>query len=115
MLKRRPEAVLDIYNLVLGVFLFVSPWLFAFAHGTAGIDVRASGAAIAAASVAALLTFAEWEESLALVAGLSLAISPYALGFPHTAAMHISMGFGLAVAYFAALELWLIHYRPQAD
>lgn len=34
--RRRPEAVLDIYNLLLGALLFASPWLFAFPHGTAG-------------------------------------------------------------------------------
>ena len=27
---RRREAILDLYNSVLGAFLFISPWLFAF-------------------------------------------------------------------------------------
>jgi ABC-type uncharacterized transport system permease subunit len=115
MLNRRPQAILDIYNLVLGAFMFVSPWLFAFAHSTAGLDARASGAAIAAASIAALLVFAEWEEWLTLVAGLWLVASPYALGFQHTTAMHLSIGIGLAVSYLAALDLWLMHYRPQTE
>jgi hypothetical protein len=115
MLKRRPLATLDIYNLVLGAFVFVSPWLFAFAHGSAGIDARASGAAIAAASIAALLVFAEWEEWLTLAAGLWLVVSPYALGFAHTTAMHISIGVGLAVSYLTALGLWLMHYGPQEE
>jgi hypothetical protein len=40
MRKRRPEAILDVYNLVLGAALFVSPWLFAFSQGAASIDAR---------------------------------------------------------------------------
>lgn len=38
MRNRRHHAVLEIYQLVLAAFLFVSPWLFAFAHGTLRVD-----------------------------------------------------------------------------
>jgi hypothetical protein len=114
MLKRRPEAILNVYNFMLGAFLFVSPWLFAFAHGAAGTDARAGGAAIAAASMAALLMFVEWEEWVTLVAGLWIVLSPFALGFQHTTAMHVSIGIGLAVSYIAGLDLWLIHYGPRS-
>lgn len=114
MSKRRPEAILDVYNLVLGISLFVSPWLFAFAHGAAGMDARAGGAEIAAASIAALLVFAEWEEWVTLLAGLWMVVSPVVLGFQHTTAMHVSVGIGLAVSYVAAIDLWLIHYGPRS-
>jgi hypothetical protein len=114
MAKRRPEAILDVYTLVLGTALFVSPWLFAFAHGTAAVDARAGGAAIAAASIAALLVFSEWEEWVTLLAGLWMAASPFALGFEHTTAMHLCIGIGLAVSFIAALDIWLIHYRPRS-
>jgi hypothetical protein len=50
MSKHRPEAILDIYKLVLGLVLFVSPWLFAFAGGAAAMDACADGAAIAVVS-----------------------------------------------------------------
>jgi hypothetical protein len=36
-----------------------------------------------------------------------LVISPWALGFAHTRAMHYSIGIGAVVAFFALLELWL--------
>ena len=114
MPKHRPEAILDVYKLVLGGFLFVSPWLFAFAHGTAGLDARAGGAAIAVASIAALLVFAEWEEWVTLFAALWMVVSPVVLGFQHTTAMHVSVGIGLAVSYIAVLDLWLIHYGPRS-
>jgi hypothetical protein len=114
MSKPRPEAILDVYKLLLGALLFVSPWLFAFAGGAAAMDARADGAAIAVASLAALLAFAEWEEWVAFLAGLWMVLSPFVLGFQHTTAMHVSIGIGLAVSYLAVLDLWLIHYGPRA-
>jgi hypothetical protein len=82
MSKHRPEAILDVYKLVLGVVLFVSPWLFAFAGGAAAMDARADGAAIAVASLAALLAFAEWEEWVVLLAGLWMVAVAFRPGVP---------------------------------
>jgi hypothetical protein len=113
MSKHRPEAILDIYKLVLGLLLFVSPWLFAFADGAAAMDAHADGAAIAVVSLAALLAFAEWEEWVVLLAGLWMVLSPFVLGFRHTA-MHVSIAIGLVVSYLALLDLWLMHYGPRA-
>jgi hypothetical protein len=104
--RRRPEAILDLYNLLLGALLFLSPWLFTFARGAAGADAWLGGAVIVAAS----LVYAEWEEWIALVAGLWMIASPFLLGFTHTTAMHIVIGIGFVVTFLAALDLWLIHY-----
>jgi hypothetical protein len=109
MRKWHREWVLDLYNLLLAVFLFASPWLFARANGTAATDLRASGAAIAALSLAAMVAFANWEEWANLLLGFWLIASPWALGFAHTRAMHFSIGVGAAVAFLAALELWLAY------
>jgi hypothetical protein len=49
---RRPEAILDIYNLLL------SALPLAFAHGAAGADEWLGGAVIAAVSLAALFVYA---------------------------------------------------------
>jgi SPW repeat len=108
--RRRPEAILDLYNLILGALLFFSPWLFAFAHGAAGSDAWLGGAVIAAVSLAALFVYAEWEEWIALAAGLWIMLSPFVLGFTHTTAMHVMIGIGFVVAFLAALDLWLIHF-----
>jgi hypothetical protein len=107
MLKWRRESVLDIYNLLLGLFLFVTPWLFSYANEDARVDVWASGAAIVVVSFATLVAFADWEEWLTLLLGGWLILSPWAIGFTHTRAMHYSIGVGVAVAFLAALELWL--------
>ncbi len=109
MRKWRRESVLDLYNLLLAMFLFVSPWLSARANGTAAMDLRASGAAIAVLSLAAMVAFANWEEWINLLLGIWLIVSPWVLGFAHTSAMHFSIGVGAAVAFLAALELWLVY------
>ncbi len=109
MRKWRAESVLDLYNLLLATVLFASPLLFARANGTAGIDLRISGAAIAVISLAAMIAFANWEEWANLLLGIWLIVSPWLLGFAHTRAMHFSIGIGAAVAFLAALELWLVY------
>ena len=109
MKKWRRESVLDLYNLLLAMFLLISPWLFARANGTAAADLRASGAAIAILSLAAMVAFSNWEEWTNLLLGIWLIVSPWVLGFPHTRAMHFSIMVGAAVAFFAALELWLVY------
>ena len=64
MLKWRREAVFDIYNLLLALFLFMTPWLFAYANEDAKIDIWASSALIAAICVTTFIAFSRWEESM---------------------------------------------------
>lgn len=109
MLKWRRESVLDIYNLVLALFLFVSPWLFAYASPDAKIDFWASGALIAVVSLVTFVAFSGWQEWLNLLLGTWLVVSPWILGFTHTRAMHYSIGIGAVVAFMAALEIWLVY------
>ncbi|HZP78799.1 MAG TPA: SPW repeat protein [Pseudolabrys sp.] len=108
----RREAILDIYKMVLGAFLFVSPWLFAFAHGVVAADAWFSSAIIVIVSLATLVGFAEWEEWLAFLLGVWLVVSPWVLGFQHTSAMVVNLSIGIIVMYLAALELWVIHFLP---
>ena len=85
MRNPKRNAVLEIYQLVLAIFLFVSPWLFAFAHGTLRIDTWVSAAIVAVISLLALIAFRDWEEWIACIVGLWIAVSPWVLGFQHTA------------------------------
>ena len=110
MLKRRREAVFDAYNLAVGAFLFLSPWLLGFTRENARLDTWAVGAAIVVLSLAALVVFAEWEEWLSLLLACWLIVSPWVLGFAHTKAMHWAIGIGIVSLYFSSLELWMIHY-----
>src|SRR3974390_3033946 len=88
----RRESMLDLYKLLLGIFLFASPWLFAFARPPARIDAWLSSAIIALMSLAAIVLFREWEQWIVLLGGLWLIASPWLLGFPHTTAMHVIIG-----------------------
>ena len=116
MLKRRREVVFDAYNLAIGAFLFLSPWLFGFTRENARLDTWAVGAAIVVLSLAAIVLFAEWEEWLNLLLACWLIVSPWVLGFVHTKAMHWAIGIGLVSLYLSALELWMIHYdRPDSN
>jgi SPW repeat len=111
----RRESALDVYNLLLAVVLLAAPWLFALTNSTGKIDLWASGAAIAAISLAALVAFARWEEWANLLLGLWLIASPWLLGFAHTRAMHFSIGIGCLVAFMALLELWLLYEARHAE
>ena len=115
MRRMRRESILDVYELVLAGFLLVSPWLFAFGHGTIGADAWISATLVAVFSLAALVIFREWEEWINLILGLWILVSPWILGFQHTTAMRVTVGIGLLIAYLAILDLWLIHYgrRPE--
>ena len=115
MPKWRKESVLDVYNLLLALFLFATPWLFAYGNADAKIDLWASSAAVAAVSIATFVTFSIWEEWLNLLLGAWLILSPWVIGFAHTRAMHYSIGIGAAVAYFAAVELLLIYDASTRD
>jgi hypothetical protein len=111
-MKWRRESALDLYTVTFGLVLLVSPWLFAYANEGARIDLWASGAAITAISVAAIVAFSAWEEWFNLFAGIWLVLSPWLLGFAHIRPMHLCIGLGAMVAFMAALELWLVMFDP---
>ena len=112
-MKFRRASALDCYAVAFGLFLFVSPWLFAYVSEKVRIEVWAAGAAITAVAIMAIVAFSAWEEWINLLLGVWLVISPWVIGFVHTRAMHVSILIGAAVAFLAALELWLVHYEPS--
>jgi hypothetical protein len=113
------QAALDLYTLACGVFLLIAPWLFGFVRPLGRLDAELVGLAVIALSIAAIFVFAEWEEWLKVLLGAWLIAAPWLLGFAHTSAMHVSIAMGLAVAFLALLELWVVHdpdYAPaRAD
>jgi len=102
----------DVANLILGAFLFISPWLFGFDAGSASQNAIISGIVIAILSIGALAAFAVWEEWLNLIVGLWVLVSPWVLGFAGTAAMTVHVIVGLIVAALAAIELWMLYQQP---
>jgi SPW repeat-containing protein len=106
------EKFCDVANLILGVALFFSPWIFEFAAGPQTDNAWVSGIAIGILSIAALAAFAVWEEWLNLVAGLWVIVSPWVLKFQGTTAMTVHVVIGILVAALAAIELWLRYQNP---
>jgi hypothetical protein len=102
----------DVANLILGAFLFLSPWIFKFDAGTVSQNAHISGIVIAVLAIAALAAFAVWEEWLNLIVGLWTLISPWVLGFHGTTAMTVHVIVGAAVAILAAIELWMMSQNP---
>ena len=103
----------DVANLILGVILLASPWIFGFPIGAASQNAVISGIVIAAISLAALAAFAVWEEWLNLIVGVWVLVSPWVLGFQGTTnAMAIHVVIGIAVAVLAVIELWMMQQIP---
>lgn len=103
----------DVANLVLGAFLFFSPWIFGFDAGKISQNATIAGIVIAVIAIAALAAFAVWEEWLNLIVGLWVLVSPWVLKFQGaTHAMTVHVIVGAAVAILAAVELWIMSQNP---
>ncbi len=119
------EAFVDTINLALGVFLFLSPWIFGFTSELARHTSWMAGATlaiVAALAIGDLLEsisipdFFENEEWINLAVGLWLAVCPWIIGMQDdTAATQVHLGVGLVVATIAAVELWLVHHTPPHE
>jgi uncharacterized membrane protein HdeD (DUF308 family) len=108
------ETLTDVVNLMLGAWLFLSPWIFGFVSTTAASwNAWLSGIVIAGLAIAALVAFAEWQEWVNLIAGIWAIVSPWLVGFSANAtAAWVHVVVGVIVAAIAAVRLWLIHQGP---
>jgi hypothetical protein len=109
---RGGKSVQDWIILVCGVLLFVSPWAMGFAGDMAAARAAGvGGIVIAAMAIAALVQFAEWEDWVALIAGVLMIVAPWVMGF---AAMHYAawafVVLGLIVALASVSEIWMVHH-----
>ena len=95
----------DVANLILGMILFFSPWLFGLSAGAQWQTASTIGIFVAVSSIAALAAFAAWEEWLNLVAGLCLVVSPWLFGFQNSDAMRLHVVIGSIVAALAVVEV----------
>ncbi|AIC26468.1 MULTISPECIES: SPW repeat protein [Rhizobium] len=113
-LSSNNRTAFDIVNIVAGLGLLISPWLFGFAAETsAAWNAWIVGAAITVLAVAALYAFYEAEEWANLVLGLWALVAPWILGFSAvTAAMWAHVIAGIVVAVLAAGSIWFSHNHP---
>jgi hypothetical protein len=111
----KKETLPDVINLVLGAFLFLSPWIFGFTpEAAASWNAWLSGIVVAGLAIAALAAFAEWEEWLNLVVGIWVAASPWLVNFSaHATATRLHLIVGIIVAAVAAIRLWLTRHGAR--
>lgn len=104
--KRLTGQWKDAVNLVLGLWLIVSPWALGFvADRTPAWNAWVVGVIIAVAALAALVAFHKWEEWVEAALGLWLIVSPYLLGFVATQ-MHATWNQIIVGIVVAALAIW---------
>ena len=78
--RARANQWRDFINLLLGIWVFVSPWVLGFsATQIAAWNANAVGLVIAVAAVAAFVQFHRWEEWVNIVLGAWLIASPWVL------------------------------------
>lgn len=115
-LSQRLRQWQDWIALVLGAWLFISPWLLLeVVPGTAAWNFWVVGAAIVVVALAALFRFHEWAEWVNGALGVWLVISPWVLKFSSlTAATWNAVVCGILVVALAIAGLWEIrHAQPK--
>jgi len=96
----------DWVNLVLGVWVVISPWALQFATTGHAWNAYVVGAGIAILAAAALIAFQPWEEWVNLALGAGLLASPWLLGFSTAIiAMWNAVIIGALVVGFAGWSL----------
>lgn len=116
-LKKASGHWQDSLIVILGVWLFFSPWALGFADLTNAFwNALVCGVVLAAAAFAAVIQFRQWEEWVDSAIGAWLAVSPFVLGFAAfggeatmAAAVAATWNFilvGLASVLLAAWSLW---------
>lgn len=90
-------------NLVLGMWLFTSPWVLGYSDSLAGWNAYLMGAAIVLFAVIAAYVPNAWEEIINVMIGVWLVLSPFILApVPKDIALH-TVCVGILATAFA---LW---------
>ncbi|RBP11930.1 SPW repeat-containing protein [Roseiarcus fermentans] len=114
--RRGGRSVQDWIMLICGVLLFVAPWAMGFSSDAmAARAAWVGGIVIAAMAMAALVQFAEWEDWVALIAGVLMIVAPWALGFAALQeAVWPFVALGLITALASLSEIWMLHSPEHA-
>lgn len=93
-------------NLLLGVWLFLSPWAMNYAAGMplSAWNATLLGAAIVLLAAVAMYMPRVWEEGINMALGVWLVISPWVLGF--AAEKNVMMNAVISGILVAALATW---------
>jgi SPW repeat len=79
--NKTPVRWQDVANFVLGIWLFVSPWILKFSSvGIVATNAWIFGAIIAVLALLAIFAYQQWEEWLNAAIGVWIFLSPWVLG-----------------------------------
>jgi hypothetical protein len=95
----------DWVNLVLGLWLFVSPWVLRYRETTAAPNAFVVGFLLMATAVIALAAFLVWEEWFSVVLGVWLVVSPWILGAAFVPMVYLVI-VGFLVLALALHAIW---------
>jgi hypothetical protein len=103
----------DVVNLILGLWLVISPWALAYMMETIPMwNAIIVGVIIAVAAIAALVAFHKWEEWANVALAVWLIVSPFALGYAsHTTVLWNQLIVGALVGILA---LWTALTTPES-
>jgi uncharacterized membrane protein HdeD (DUF308 family) len=111
--QRNTRSWIDGTNLIIGILLFIVPWVAGPPTNAVFWNAWIVGGLIAFNAGFALSALAAWEEWTNLVLGVWAAISPWLLGFQaNVGATWTYVVLGCAVAVLAAVQLWVVDRRP---
>ena len=113
MVDTRTMRWQDWVNLVLGAWLFISPWVIGFYSQMPGQSWNffVIGAAMAVFAIVGLNVYSLWEEWVNLVLGIWMVISPWIVGYSGTvAARDDSIIVGVVVG---VLAIWALADRNR--
>jgi hypothetical protein len=98
----------DGVNLILGLWLFVSPWILGYAaQEGAAWNAYIMGAGIVVFAAIAAYVPRAWEEMINTILGVWLVLSPYVLGFAtHTMTAAHTVVVGVLVTVFAVWAMF---------
>ena len=103
----------DWVNLIVGIWLFISPWIFNYSGAGHAWNSFLFGGAIAIFSLWALVDRKIWEEWINLVIGIWIFISPWILGFASSRTLLWNML--IVGAIVSVLSVWDVSvYRKPA-
>jgi len=71
----------DWANLILGAWIFVSPWFMSYGGTTAALNAYVMGGGIVVFALIAAYMPKAWEEIINMLLGVWLVVSPFVLGF----------------------------------
>lgn len=98
----------DSINVLLGLWLVISPWILQFQDSERALaNAVIVGGVIVLMSLAAVVSFRNWEEWIGMVIGAWLVVSPWVLGL--AALTMVTWNFVIVGALVLALAGWSLY------